>query len=226
MAQETIMGPDGPREPFNTADETPETGWNPKRIITAINAMFTELYTTFVTEAALEAVFPAGIVILNGAGVPDDTATATLSTALTGDNNDLDYTSVLVGAAGNTITIEYVDPEAADAVLAVSVVETAITFHLATDELLAITTTADDIKTALLASVEASALVTAADKAANDGSGVVTALEATALADGADAAGQTVAGCGSLYSDTTNGDLYINSGDADAVVWKLITRAA
>jgi hypothetical protein len=112
------------------------------------------------------------------------TVAATLSTALTGANNDLDFTSVLTGVLGNAITIRYLDPAANDAVESVSVAGTAITFNLATDGAGAITSTGDSLKATLLASAPASALVTAADKAANDGSGVVTALAATALTGG------------------------------------------
>lgn len=230
MAQETLNGPDSDHRPFNTADETPERGWSPRRIIASINTMLSELYasatSSAATSAALDERLPEGIVILNGAAVPDDTVQAVLSTALTGADNDLDYTAVLFGADGNDITVRYLDPSANDATLSVAVVGTAITFSLATDSGGAITSTADDLKTELLGSAEASALVTAADKSANDGSGVVTALAATHLADGADGSGQDTAGTGSLYSDTDAGDLYINAGDADALEWKLVTRAA
>ena len=40
------------------------------------------------------------------------------------------------------------------------------------------------------------------------------------------ATGEAVAQKGSLYSDTTNGDLYINGGTKAQPVWKLVTRAA
>lgn len=112
------------------------------------------------------------------------TVQATLSTNLTGSNNDLDFTAVPVGALGNLITIAYVDPGDNDIAESVAVVGNAITFTLSTDGSSAITSTGDTLKATLLASAPASALVTAADKAANDGSGVVTAMAATALTGG------------------------------------------
>jgi hypothetical protein len=38
--------------------------------------------------------------------------------------------------------------------------------------------------------------------------------------------GDNFAGKGSVYSDTTNGKLYINGGTITAPVWKLVTSAA
>lgn len=216
MAQTTIQGPDSENKLPNTRNETAENGWSIKRIINAVNAMFTELYGTGVTAAAFS----------SGDGAPDDTVQATFSTNLTGDNNDLTYTAVLPGADGNAVTVRYSDPAANDAELSVSVTGTAITVNLATGVAGAITTIASEIVTAIEASEAASALVTVADKAANNGTGEVTAMAATPLANGADATGQGTAGTGVIYVDTTTPDLYINAGTADAVEWKLITRAA
>lgn len=109
---------------------------------------------------------------------------ATLSTALTGNNNDLLFTAVTAGADGNDITIRYVDPAAISQALAVSVLGTAITVSLATDGAGAITSTAAQVDAAIDALPAAAALVTPANKAANDGTGVVTALAATALTGG------------------------------------------
>jgi hypothetical protein len=57
---------------------------------------------------------------------------ASLTTALTGNNNDLVYTSLLEGAYGNTITIAYLDPATASQSLRVEVDNRAIKVHLAT----------------------------------------------------------------------------------------------
>jgi hypothetical protein len=54
MAQEIIVGPNKPRQELNTGDETPERGWNPKRILDAINTMFTELYASVVALQATQ----------------------------------------------------------------------------------------------------------------------------------------------------------------------------
>lgn len=110
---------------------------------------------------------------------------ATLSTDLVGDNNDLKFTSKLKGHFGNTIKVAYVDPDAANAKLAVTVSGTTIAVSLATDATKAITSTASDVKAAIEAVPAAAALVTVANVAANTGAGVVTAMAATALANGA-----------------------------------------
>lgn len=179
--------------------------------------------------------------VLGKLAVPLITATAsggsavraTLSTNLTGaTNNDLTYTAVTGGTAGNSITVAYVDPSANDATLSVSVVGSAITVNLATGGAGAITSTAAQIKTAIEASTPASALVTVANKTGNDGSGVVAALSATPLAGGLAAPvaavvettpGVTATGrgaaIGSLLTDTTNGTIYVNSGTYAAPTW-------
>lgn len=157
---------------------------------------------------------------------------ATLSTNLTGSNNDLDYTAVNGGTAGNSITIAYADPSANNAALSVSVVGSAITVNLATGSGGAITSTAAQIKAAIEASTPAGALVTVANKSANDGSGVVIAMSATPLAGGAAAPSVAVvettpgvtatgrgAGKGTLLRDTTNGVLYVSTGEYYYPTW-------
>lgn len=52
-----LEGPTHTRAPLNTADETPDRGWNPKRILDAINDMFTELYSG---TQSLQLVVPIG----------------------------------------------------------------------------------------------------------------------------------------------------------------------
>lgn len=115
-------------------------------------------------------------------------AQATLSTALTGNNNDLDFTAVPYGALGNNISIVYVDPGGATATLSVVVTQPTDSTYLITVNLgraaSAINTTGDLLKTAWDAS-DAVDYVTVADKAANDGSGLVIAMAETPLAGGA-----------------------------------------
>ncbi len=132
---------------------------------------------------------------------------ATLTTALTGDNNDLKYTSKLNGALGNAITVEYVDPDDVDAELAVSVDGTAITVSLATGATKAITTTASDIATAIAAHAEANALVAVANAGLDTGVGTVTEMAATALTGGKGANRLTVKA--GVYSRATLGDLVV-----------------
>lgn len=132
---------------------------------------------------------------------------ATLTTDLTGDNNDLKYTSKLNGALGNAITVEYVDPDGANAELAVSVDGTAITVSLATGAAKAITTTASDIATAIAAHAEANALVAVANAGSDTGVGTVTEMAATALTGGKGANRLTVKA--GVYSRATLGDLVV-----------------
>lgn len=195
------------------------------------------------TDRAIAVTFAAQLgrlaVDLISASVSGGSAVAaTLSTNLTGANNDLVFTAVTAGTGGNSITITYVDPAGNDEVLDISVLGSAITVSLATGGAGAITTTADELKAALLLSVPASALVTAADKASNDGSGIVTAMAATPLAGGAAAPSVAVVettpgvtasfrnqglGKGQVVSDLTNGVLYINTGTSSiAPTWTVV----
>lgn len=117
---------------------------------------------------------------------------ATLTTSLTGNNNDLIFTSVAKAESANNISIKYTDPYKYSQSLSVSVTGNAINISLATDSSGAITTTAAQIITAITANSAASALVTVANAVGNDGSGIVTAMNTTNLTGG------TVG----LYSDT------------------------
>jgi hypothetical protein len=113
------------------------------------------------------------------------TTAATLTTNLTGNNNDIVFTAVTGGGAGNDIGVTYIDPGVDNSALNVDVDGNIIKVYLATDGDGAITTTGDLLKAAIEAHPVASTLVTVADKAANDGSGVVTAMATTYLTGGA-----------------------------------------
>lgn len=153
----------------------------------------------------------------HGPALDDGTVTAaTLSTALTGTNNDLDWTAKLhtstkygpipYGAAGNRITIAYTvptDDNAAHALaLSMTVSENgsgqktfAIVCQLQVNtDGSTIMTTGDLLKTAIEADADISQVVTVADKAANDGSGLLVAMAATALSGGAGALYERVEG--------------------------------
>jgi hypothetical protein len=111
---------------------------------------------------------------------------ATLSTALTGTNNDITLTAVTAGTTGNDITLALVDPSGNNAALGVVVTGTDIVVNLATNGGGTITSTAAQVIAAIAADEDAAALVTAANKSGNDGTGVVTALTETALTGGTD----------------------------------------
>lgn len=113
-----------------------------------------------------------------------DAVRASLATDLAGDDNDLVFTAVNGGVAGNSITITYTDA-GADEELAVAVVGTDIDVTLGTAAGGAIESTADDIAAEIAATPAAAALVTAANAPGSDGSGVVTAMAQATLAGGA-----------------------------------------
>jgi len=100
------------------------------------------------------------------------------------ENGDAIYTAVSVGTASNSIRVRYVDPSAADSVIAVIVSGKDITVSLATDAQGDISSTANQVITAVNESAEASALVLADLEAGNDGSGIVNAIDFTRLAGG------------------------------------------
>lgn len=152
---------------------------------------------------------------------PKKGAAATLTTALGVAQAELVFTAKARGPGGNDITIEYVDPEEANAAVAVEVDGTAIKVLLVPGEGGAITTTANDI----IAAFADNTLVSAAKKAGNDGTGVVTAMAPTTLAGGQDS---TPAKKGDMYFDATN--VYIAIDDVaitdDGSKWRKIQHAA
>lgn len=127
----------------------------------------------------------------NGSGI----VTAMARTSLSGNINDLVYTSVLKNETANNITVKYTDTYSNSQPFGLSVSGQDINVTLATNSTGAITTTAADIKTAIQNSSTASALVTVANASGNNGSGIVTAMVKTNLAGG------TIG----LYSDTLGG---------------------
>ena len=100
---------------------------------------------------------------------------ASLTTAITGSNNDIVWTARTAGTPGNSITITYVIAAGATVV---SVVGTAITVTCASGTL------ASAVRTAVSASTAANALVSSANAAANDGSGAVVAMSTASLSGG------------------------------------------
>lgn len=112
-------------------------------------------------------------------------AYATLTTALTGTNNDLKFTAVNRGVGGNDITVAYV-VSGASTPLSVDVTGTDIVVNVETDGSSAAVSTADEVMDAVNGDAAAAALVSAALASGNDGTGVVTALAETPLAGGTD----------------------------------------
>ncbi len=157
-------------------------------------------------------------------GADMDATHAALTTALAGANNDVIWTAAVGGAAGNDITIAYVDPGANDQLLGVVVANNDITVNLATGPGGAITSTANDIIAEVASTPAAAALVSGANAAANDGTGVVSALAATNLTGGADLTAIYGPFEGARFAQD-NGDLNVNfeiiNGTADVICFRL-----
>jgi len=110
-----------------------------------------------------------------------NTAASVTILGATSPNSDVLFTALATGIAGNNITIQYVDPNAVNQVLAVNVTGTAITITLGTDVTGAITSNAASVANAIIGNT-ANTLVTAA--AQGTGLGAVIAVPATNLING------------------------------------------
>jgi hypothetical protein len=108
---------------------------------------------------------------------------ASLTTALSGTNNDLVFTARDGGPGGNDITVAYI-VSGTNTALAVVANGKAIVVTVATDGGGAATSTAAEVRGKIEATSDANALVSIANAASNDGLGIVAALTATALAGG------------------------------------------
>lgn len=126
------------------------------------------------------------------AAAPVNAVAATLTTELTGSNNDMVITAKTKGAAGENIQIKYTDPAKDTAACSAAVTGSGtsaapyvidVTLKYASS---AITATAANVKAAIEANSTANGLVSVANAATNDGTGVVTAMDATALDGGVD----------------------------------------
>lgn len=137
---------------------------------------------------------------------------ASLTTALTGSDNDLVFTAKAGGQWGNDIEVAYIDPGGVSATPSVVVAGPLITVNLGRAAS-AINTTAARIITLIESSADARALVSVALKAGEDGSGVVTALAATPLAGGTYGVAQVAV----VNGDATN-DHYLTGNDGRVVL--------
>ena len=145
---------------------------------------------------------------------PVNAVAATLTTALTGDNNDLVFTAKTKGTAGENIKIKYTDPGKATETCAAALTGSGT----ATDPYVIdvtlkhdgtnITATAANVKAAVEANTAATKLVAIANASANNGNGSVTELAATALDNGVDG---TVAGEGRMVQNS--GVVYFTVAD-------------
>jgi hypothetical protein len=160
----------------------------------------------------------SNVLVVSNAGAAVSAALATLAVDPTGANNSLTYTAVAYGAAGNGISIAYVDPGANNATLGIVIVDKAITVNLATGVAGAITSTGTTVAAAIAANPASAALVTVANTGADSGAGVVTAMVAASLTGGVGTAIGVVPP-GGMCVDSTNGIVYRNSGTQAVPVW-------
>lgn len=107
-------------------------------------------------------------------------AALTIGTAIL--NDGLKLTAVKTGTEGNAISVEVLAPTADSSELAVTVTNNKISIQLASDESGALTTTATELASALMADPAAKALVTAV--ALGDGSGDVAPVSRAYLSGG------------------------------------------
>lgn len=96
-------------------------------LLSANTQLETFPFSTLLTDLAAEGI--GGPI----AGAPDIATAASLTTDLTGDNNDLVWTAKVAGVAGEEITVEYVDPGVDCEIEAIAVVGEAIKVTLGTD---------------------------------------------------------------------------------------------
>lgn len=149
---------------------------------------------------------------------------AALTTALTGANNDLVFTSTGVGAGGNSKTIAYINAGASKP-LVVSVSGDAISIQLATNSGSVITSTASAILAAVNADPTASAFVIASLAPANTGAGVVTAMSVTNLTGGVDSPNLiTTSGIfAPIFLRVQNNVLLLNGANGDKLCYVDLT---
>jgi len=182
--------------------------------------------TRDIREAFNQASIPvgsSGARIFSGAEAPTDfeaAVAADLTIASSGANNDLTFTAVTAGVAGNSLTVAIVQPVTLDAELEVTYVAPDAVISLPTDGAGdPVAATAAQVKTAWDLSAAVAVMTVAFE---GTGAGNVEAEAETPLADGADqvdGTGYGEAGTGSLYIDTDTPGLYYNTGTAAEPVW-------
>lgn len=148
-----------------------------------------------------------------------DLTEASLTTSLTGTNNDLVFTARAGGQWGNSLQIEYLDPGGVSATLSLTVSGFLLTVNLGRAAS-AINTTAAQITALIQANSTANQLVSVANAGGDDGTGIVTALTATALSGGTFSVVQP-----SLVNGDATNDHYFTGNDGFVVVEVVSTDA-
>jgi hypothetical protein len=139
---------------------------------------------------------------------------ASLTTAITGANNDLVWTArpAYPGTSGHAIEIRYV-VSGNNTPLSVSVTGTVITVNVATNGSGDPTSTAAQVAAAVAAHTAANALVSSANASGNNGTGVVAAVSQTALSGGVDETVRSTAAdvIAAIEADTGVGEGFANN---------------
>ncbi len=112
---------------------------------------------------------------------------ASLTTNLTGNNNDLVWTWKAPGSQGNNIKVKYTDPAGNSKPLIITFSNNLIDVSLATNSSGTITTTAAQIAAAIAINEILKEKITTANATGNDGTDVVTAMSEAALTGGTNA---------------------------------------
>lgn len=173
---------------------------------------------------------PNSVQILSGSAAPtnyDLGVQASLLVSSAGDaDNDLTFTAVAVGVAGNDFTVTIVQGAGVSVPLSVAYVDGDATITLPTDgSSVALAATANQVKTAWDASAAVSYITVAVG---GTGADAVAVAAVASLAGGVDTVAGTgggVAGPGSLYVATTPKTLHINVGSIDEPTWEAFTSA-
>lgn len=173
------------------------------------SAIRTAIYSDQMNEADAPGVFRVGVynptlpaikipvmTLLTGAGLTEgrirglrysSDAKATLTTSLTGSDNDITFTALTAGIAGNDISIRYIDPEDTDQALAITAESTddgtLISIYLATGSDGSIDTDAQSLVEAI-EEFESVFYVTAALVSGETGAGMLTAMAELSLTGG------------------------------------------
>jgi hypothetical protein len=167
-----------------------------------------------ITESFTATFKDVGELITAIAAAPVNAVAATLTTDLTGNNNDLVYTAKTKGIAGENIQIKYTDPDKATAACVATLTGSGtVADPYIIDVTLkhsgsAITATAANVKAAIEDNAAATKLVAITNAAGNDASGTVTEMDVTALDNGVDG---TVAKKGRMVQKS--GVIYFTTAD-------------
>jgi len=191
---------------FGTSGSEVDLGWTQGNVKVGVDTQLTEIEVDQETDPVMVNITKRPVSVtcpfahytleLLNLALPGSTLftnKATLTTNLTGENNDLVFTAKTGGARigpGNDIAVRYINPGATTVACTVAVSE--LTDALKTQEIAVtlkhdgtdITALASDVKTAIENSAAAAALVTVAYAGSDTGAGVVTAMASTNLTGG------------------------------------------